>query len=86
MLPNINEKCFFNSICVYFYLMNSPIFCRFLPIFPIRLKLFALLPRQFIANSESGNIDFNGEWRKNNILLENEGKSLFHLKWWQKIS
>ena len=40
--------------------MNSTIFCRFFPdLFPIRLKLFALLPRRFIADSESGNIGSN---------------------------
>ena len=51
------KNVIFNSKCVYLYLLYSPIFSRSFPLFfPIRLKLFALLPRRFIANSESGNI------------------------------
>lgn len=53
---DVIEFFFSNSIYVYIFIYWTH---RFFPDFsPIRLKLFALLPRQFIADSESGNIAF----------------------------
>ena len=59
---NINEKCvFIFYFLLYFYFliqyMCISLFIVFTDFFPIQLKLFALLPRRFIADSESGNID-----------------------------
>lgn len=53
---NINEKCFFfNSKYVYIFIfLYLPIFPDF---FPIRFKLFVLLPRRFFVNSKSDDIE-----------------------------
>ena len=44
------------KIFVLIQYMCISLFIEFADFFPIRFKLFALLPRQFIADSESGNI------------------------------
>ena len=53
-LLNVNEM-FFPSKCIYLYIFLLDEF------FPIRFKLFALLPHQVFADFESGDFDINVE-------------------------